>query len=100
MTEKMRKYGPYLIFLAAMLWATDAPFRVHLTKELSSNFIVLGEHFVDILVAVPILFLVWKEFKQLSFKHWLAVIVIAVGGSALASVAFTQAFHYVNPSVA
>jgi drug/metabolite transporter (DMT)-like permease len=28
------------------------------------------------------------------------VIIIAVGGSALASVAFTQAFKYVNPSVA
>lgn len=98
--NKLSKFGPYLIFIAAMLWATDAPFRVHLTQELSSNFIVLAEHFVDILIALPILFLVRKELKSLSVKDWLAVIVIAVGGSALASVAFTQAFHYVNPSVA
>jgi len=96
----MKKYGPYLIFFAAMLWATDAPFRVHLTKELSSNFIVLGEHFVDVLCVLPLLIMGFSEIKKLSYKEWIAVVVIAVGGSALASVAFTQAFHYVNPSVA
>lgn len=96
----IKKYAPYLVFLAAMLWATDAPFRVHLTKELSSNFIVLGEHFFDILVALPILAMNWPDLKKMSGKQWIAAIIIAVGGSALASVAFTQAFHYVNPSVA
>lgn len=96
----MKKFGPYLIFLAAMLWATDAPFRIHLTKELSSNFIVLGEHFVDVIFVLPILAMGFSEVKKLNYKEWLAVLVIAVGGSALASVAFTQAFHYVNPSVA
>lgn len=96
----MKRFGPYLIFLAAMLWATDAPFRVHLTKELSSNFIVLGEHFVDTLFVLPILAMGLSEIKKLNLKEWLAVLIIAIGGSALASVAFTQAFHYVNPSVA
>ncbi len=98
--NKLSKFGPYLVFLAAMLWATDAPFRVFLTSELSSNFIVLAEHFVDILIAVPILVWVWPELKQLNAKAWLAVLFIAIGGSALASIAFTEAFRYVNPSVA
>jgi drug/metabolite transporter (DMT)-like permease len=71
-----------------------------LTKELHSNFIVLAEHLVDVIVVLPILWLSWREFKQLTVRHWLAVIIIAVGGSALASIAFTQAFSYVNPSVA
>lgn len=100
MTLSFKKFGPYLIFFAAMLWATDAPFRLHLTKDVSSNIIVLGEHFFDILVALPILFLNWAEVKKLNFKGWLSVIAVAVCGSALASVAFTEAFHYVNPSVA
>lgn len=100
MESKIRKFGPYLIFFAAMLWATDAPFRLHLTKDLPSNFIVLGEHFFDILVAVPILFLNWTELKKLNWKGWLSVVAVALGGSALASIAFTEAFHYVNPSVA
>jgi drug/metabolite transporter (DMT)-like permease len=96
----MKKFAPYLIFMAAMLWATDAPFRVHLTNELSSSFIVLAEHFFDVLVVLPLLYLGRGELTKLSKKQWIAVIIIAVGGSALASVAFTQAFKYVNPSVA
>ncbi len=96
----MKSWGTYLVFFAAMLWATDAPFRLHLTQTLSSNFIVLGEHFVDIIVVLPIIFLGVSQIKKLSWRDWGAVLVIAIGGSALASVAFTQAFHYVNPSVA
>lgn len=96
----MKSWGPYLVLFAAMLWATDAPFRLHLTQGLSSNFIVLGEHFVDVIFILPVLIFGWRQLKNLSWRDWAAVLVIAVGGSALASVAFTQAFHYVNPSVA
>jgi drug/metabolite transporter (DMT)-like permease len=98
--NKLSKFGPYLIFVAAMLWATDAPFRVYLTGQLTSNFIVLAEHLVDIIIAVPILIWVWPELKKLNAKSWVAVLFIAIGGSALASIAFTEAFHYLNPSVA
>lgn len=96
----MKRFGPYLIFIAAMLWATDAPFRVHLTQGLPSGFIVLVEHFFDVLIVLPLLIMGWADIKKLSGREWAAVLVIAIGGSALASVAFTQAFHYVNPSVA
>ena len=96
----MKTWGTYLVLLAAMLWATDAPFRVYLTEGLSSNFIVLGEHFIDVLIVLPILVLGWRQLRGLSWREWGAVGVIAIGGSALASVAFTEAFHYINPSVA
>jgi drug/metabolite transporter (DMT)-like permease len=96
----MSKYGAYLVFFAAMLWATDAPFRIHLTQALSSNFIVLGEHTVDMLFALPLLIWGFSEIRKLDWKEWGAVLLIGVGGSALAGVAFTEAFHYVNPSVA
>src|SRR5262245_12796126 len=96
---KLQKWSPWLVFIAAMLWATDAPFRVHLTKEVSSSFIVLAEHFIDVLFILPVLWWKRKEIKSLGNKERLAVIVIAVGSSALASVAFTKAFAYVNPSV-
>jgi drug/metabolite transporter (DMT)-like permease len=92
-------FAPALVFVAAALWATDAPFRVHLTKELASNFIVLCEHIISCLVAIPILLFNWSDLKKLSGREWLAVVVIGVGGSALAAVAFTESFHYVNPSV-
>ena len=96
----MKSWGPYLVLLAAMLWATDAPFRLHLTQGLSSNFIVLGEHFVDVIFVLPILVIGFATLKKLSWREWGSIAIIAIGGSAIASVAFTQAFHYVNPSVA
>jgi len=96
----MKKLSPYLIFVAAMLWATDAPFRMYLTKDLNSNFIVLAEHFVDILFIAPVMIIGYSRLKKLTAKEWAAVFFIAVCGSALASIAFTQAFRYVNPSVA
>lgn len=100
MKTQMTVWGPILVVLAAMLWATDAPFRVHLTEGLSSNFIVLGEHAIDLLFVLPILVMGLGQLKKLTWKEWCAVLFIAVGGSALGSIAFTQAFHYVNPSVA
>lgn len=93
-------FGPLLVAVAAMLWATDAPFRTYLTVELSSSFIVLAEHGVNLLIALPLLFVGWRELLRLTAREWVAVLAIAIGGSALASIAFTQAFHYVNPSVA
>jgi len=98
--RRMLAWGPGLVFLAAMLWASDAPFRTHLTQALASNFIVLGEHAISCIVAIPVLILNWAELKKLSKGQWAAAIFIGVCGSALASVAFTESFHYVNPSVA
>ncbi len=92
-------WGSALVFFAAALWATDAPFRMHLTHELTSNFIVLGEHLVSCFIAVPILLVNWSNIKKLSGREWVAVVFIGVCGSALASVAFTDSFRYVNPSV-
>jgi len=99
MEERMKKYGPYLVFLAAMLWASDAPFRIYLTEGLSSTFIVLAEHLIDVVIILPILFFTWREIKRLNIKQWGAVIFIGVGGSALALILFTQAFTLMNPSV-
>jgi drug/metabolite transporter (DMT)-like permease len=49
---------------------------------------------------LPVLWWKRREIKSLGGKECLAVLVIAVGSSALASVAFVKAFSYVNPSVA
>ncbi len=95
-----KNWGPWFVTLAAVLWAMDAPFRKYLTTQLSSTSIVLMEH---ILIAVLVLFIFLprlKELKNLSWREWLAVIFIGFGGSALATVLFTQSFHYLNPTVA
>jgi len=92
--------GPWLVVTAALLWAVDAPFRKFLTQDLSSTTIVFMEHIVIAVLVVITLFASFKEWKRLSGKDWLAVVFISLGGSALATIFFTQSFHYVNPSVA
>ncbi len=94
------KWGPWLVTIAALLWAVDAPFRKFLTTELSSTAIVLMEHIVIGILVLPLLIPRLQEFKKLSWREWLSVIFIGFGGSALATVLFTQSFHYLNPTVA
>ena len=92
--------GPWLVALAALLWAIDAPFRKYLTADLSSTTIVFMEH---LFIGAIVLLGMWrylKELKRLSWRDWLAVAFIGFGGSALATIFFTQSFHYLNPSVA
>src|SRR3989344_8096339 len=92
--------GPWLVVAAALLWAVDAPFRKYLTDDLSSTTIVFMEH---LLIAVLVIPLIWGrlgELKGLKVKEWLAIVFIALGGSALATIFFTQSFHYVTPTVA
>ncbi len=98
----LNKYaiGPWLVTLAAILWAVDAPFRKFLTTELSSTTIVLMEHIVIVFLVIPLLIPRLSELKNLSLREWLSVIFIGFGGSALATVLFTQSFHYLNPTVA
>ncbi len=98
----MNKYvsGPWLVVVAALLWAVDAPFRKFLTQDLSSTTIVFMEHILIAVLVFIFLARYLKELRHLSWKEWLAVVFIAFGGSALATVFFTQSFHYLNPSVA
>jgi len=93
------KLGPWLVFTAALLWAVDAPFRKYLTGDLSSGTIVLMEHLVIGVLVLIFLSQYLPELKNLNRKDWLAVLFVGFGGSALATVFFTQSFHYVNPSV-
>ncbi|PIQ68637.1 MAG: EamA family transporter [Candidatus Taylorbacteria bacterium CG11_big_fil_rev_8_21_14_0_20_46_11] len=100
--EKTRldKWAPFLIFIAAMLWASDGPFRYHLTQDLSAGFIVLVEHFINSLIVLPFVILGWKEIRGLRWREWLTLIGIGIGASALATILFTASFSYINPSAA
>ncbi|OGE87792.1 MAG: hypothetical protein A3J07_03715 [Candidatus Doudnabacteria bacterium RIFCSPLOWO2_02_FULL_49_13] len=98
MTNK--NFGPWMVALAAVLWAVDAPFRKYLSGQLSSTVIVLMEHILIAFFVLPIFLPRLRELKNLSGREWLSVIFIGFGGSALATVLFTQSFHYLNPTVA
>ena len=97
---KKTTMGPWLVTMAAILWAMDAPFRKYLTTQLSSTTIVLMEHIMIAVLALALILPRLYELKNLTWREWLSVLFVGVGGSALATVLFTQSFHYLNPTVA
>jgi drug/metabolite transporter (DMT)-like permease len=59
---------------------------------------VLSEHLILLLYSVPAVALGWRFFRNLAGPQWIALVVIAWGGSALATVMFTAAFASGNPT--
>jgi drug/metabolite transporter (DMT)-like permease len=90
--------GVLLVALGAALWGTDAVLRVPLLEVMSPPAIVLSEHLVLLLYSVPAVALGWRFFRNLAGPQWIALVVIAWGGSALATVMFTAAFASGNPT--
>jgi len=91
--------GVLLVALGAALWGTDAVLRVPLLEVMSPPAIVLSEHLVLMLYSVPAVVLGWRFFRGLGTPQWSALLVIAWGGSALATLLFTTAFVSGNPTV-
>jgi drug/metabolite transporter (DMT)-like permease len=91
--------GVLLVALGAALWGTDAVLRVPLLEVMSPPAIVLSEHLVLLLYSVPAVALGWTFFRGLGASQWSALLVIAWGGSALATLLFTTAFVSGNPTV-
>ena len=90
--------GVLLVALGASLWGTDAVLRVPLLEVMSPPAIVLSEHLVLLLYSVPAVALGWRIFPRLKGSQWGALLVIAWGGSALATLLFTAAFASGNPT--
>ena len=91
--------GVLLVALGASLWGTDAVIREPLVDDMSSTAIVLGEHVFLAFYAIPVLLFFSRGFfRQLSLQGWGALLVIAWGGSALATVLFTEGFARGNPT--
>jgi drug/metabolite transporter (DMT)-like permease len=88
-----------LVALGASLWGVDAVFRKPLVDQWSSWTIVMYEHVILTIVVLPILLRHRGELRHLSRGAWLAALGVAWGGSALATLAFTQAFAHGNPNV-
>lgn len=97
---KYTYYWPLFVFVAAALWASDAPFRSQLTSALPSYFIVMVEHIIATVLVLPILIHFRHKIFTISPKQWQSLLIIGIWWSALATVLFTQSFVYTNPSTA
>lgn len=92
--------GPLLVVVAAILWSTDSVFRYPLTQEISPTLIVFGEHLLGAALLLPIIIRAIPVLRSLTLREWGSFLFIAVGGSVVATIAFTASFSHVSPSVA
>src|ERR687893_386457 len=88
-----------LVAVGAAMWGTDAILRVPLLEVATPSQIVFLEHLVLLVYSVPAVLLGWRYFRGLGTAQWVALLVIGWGGSALATLLFTQAFAVGNPTV-
>lgn len=89
------------IFAAATCWALDSLFRYPLLGQgISPVYIVWLEHLFLVLFLLPLVGINFlNRMKQISRNEVLAYIVIGFLGSGLATLAFTQAFSLMNPTL-
>jgi drug/metabolite transporter (DMT)-like permease len=91
--------GVWLVALGAAIWGTDSVLRTPLLGDFTSAQIVLLEHLFLALYAIPLAWINRRQLRGLTLKQWGALLFIAWGGSALATVLFTSAFKYGDPNV-
>jgi drug/metabolite transporter (DMT)-like permease len=90
--------GIALVALGAALWGTDAIFRRGLALELPATTLVFLEHVVLVAITAPVLWRSRHQYRLLRRGDWMAVLAVGAGASALATVMFTAAFRYGDPT--
>lgn len=90
--------GFVMVALGAALWGTDAIFRRGLALELPAATLVFTEHLVLVAITFPLLWRKRHTLKQLGRIDWTAAVVIGAGSSAVATMLFTSAFRYGDPT--
>lgn len=93
--------GILLIALAGTLWSLDTLVRYPLVgKGVNPVLIVFYEHVIlCLLFFLPYAFSLFKRLKDITLKDAFSFFVIGGLGSAIATVAFTEAFVSINPTL-
>lgn len=95
----MKRYAPLFIILAASLWSADTLLRKPLSESLPATTIVFWEHAFGVTLLIPFVARSLAQVRRLGVRDVGAIVFIALGGSALATIFFTASFSYVSPSV-
>lgn len=92
--------GMMCIIAATALWALDTLIRYPLVDGgINPVAIVFFEHLILTFVFLPKLVNNLPMIGNLKFSHGFSFLVVGAGGSAIATIAFTSAFMYLNPSL-
>ncbi len=94
MNRLIDRFSVVFVAVAAVMWASDAYFRNQLVRHLTANEIVVAEDALVALFLLPVLLRSWPDVKKLGPRGWVAVIAIAAGAQALATILFTKSFSY------
>src|SRR5689334_14895120 len=84
------RFSVVLVAVAATMWASDTYFRAQLIGHLKPAQIVVIEDALVSLFLLAFLLRGIPEIRQLGRQGWLAIILIAVGPQAVATILFTQ----------
>jgi drug/metabolite transporter, DME family len=90
--------GLAVVALAASLWGTDGLIRGQLALELSPAVLVFYEHLLLVILLAPVLWKVGPVVRRLDTRQRIALLVIGVGASAIATALFTAAFRAAGPT--
>lgn len=92
--------GTFFIMIACLTWALDTLIRYPLLEQGYTTLqIVLLEHITLAMITLPLIWHHRHVLSHLSLKAYFALFFIGGVGSALGTLAFTEAFHYLNPTV-
>lgn len=91
--------GLGLIFLACLTWALDTLIRYPMLGKLGAQSIVMFEHLVLTLIFFPMLWRAKSRLADLKIGAIFNFLIIGAMGSALATLAFTEAFRMISPSM-
>jgi drug/metabolite transporter (DMT)-like permease len=92
--------GTFFIILACLLWGMDALIRYPLVdRGIHPITIVFYEHFILTLIFSVSLIPNIKRFGELKLADLFSFLIVGGVGSAIATVAFTESFIYLNPSL-
>jgi drug/metabolite transporter, DME family len=86
------------VVLAAALWGTDGVLRGGLALQLPAATVVAHEHLLLTLFTLPWLPRAARTFRALPQRGKVAIVLIGVGASAVATTLFTLAFTYGDPT--
>ncbi len=90
--------GFLLVALGAALWGTDALFRWALAFEMPAPVVVFWEHLILVVVTLPLLLRFLRNRPQLDLKDLASILFVGAGASTVATILFTQAFTYGDPT--
>ncbi len=85
--------GVVLIAVAAAMWGTDPLLRKSILG-LNASTIVFGEHVILVALTLPLLLPALRSVIHAGPRYVIAAVIVGAGGSAAATILFTQALQH------